>query len=62
MAMWLETGYTVAMGVTLFLGVRYGTFLTTISLYGWLGCAYLFIQWMWFLWLIRRYQQMLEVR
>lgn len=62
MAMWLETGYTVAMGVTLFLGVRYGTFLTTISLYGWLGCAYLFIQWMWFLWLIRRYQQTLEVR
>lgn len=59
MAMWLETGYTVAMGVTLFLGVQYGTFLTTISLYGWLGCAYLFIQWMWFLWLIRRYQQTL---
>lgn len=58
-AMWMEIGYVAALALTLFVGTRYGSFLTTISAYAWVGFAYLLIQLLWFISLIRRYQKAL---
>ena len=58
-AMWMEIGYVAALALTLFIGTRYGSFLTTISAYAWVGFAYLLIQLLWFISLIRRYQKAL---
>jgi O-antigen/teichoic acid export membrane protein len=61
-AMWMEAGYVAAVAVVLFLGTRFGGFLPTISAYAWVGFTYLFIQLLWFVSLVRHYQQTLEVR
>lgn len=61
-AMWMEAGYVAAVAVVLFLGTRFGGFLPTISAYAWVGFSYLFIQLLWFVSLVRHYQQTLEVR
>lgn len=58
-AMWLETAYVAAMAITLWLGTQFADFLTTISVYAWLGFGYLIIQLIWFISLIRRYQRTL---
>lgn len=58
-AMWMETGYVAMMALTLFLGIRTGSFETSVSLFAWLGFSYLFIQLMWFVSLVRRYQRTL---
>ena len=58
-AMWLETAYVAAMAITLWLGTQFADFLTTISVYAWLGFGYLIIQLIWFISLVRRYQRTL---
>lgn len=58
-AMWLETGYVAAMAITLWLGTHFADFLTTISVYAWLGFGYLIIQLIWFISLVRHYQRTL---
>ena len=58
-AMWLETGYVAAMAITLWLGTHFTDFLTTISVYAWLGFGYLIIQLIWFISLVRHYQRTL---
>lgn len=58
-AMWLETGYVAAMAITLWQGTHFADFLTTISVYAWLGFGYLIIQLIWFISLVRRYQRTL---
>lgn len=58
-AMWLETGYVAAMAITLWLGTHFVNFLTTISVYAWLGFGYLIIQLIWFISLVRHYQRTL---
>ena len=57
--MWLETAYVAAMAITLWLGTQFADFLTTISVYAWLGFGYLIIQLIWFISLVRRYQRTL---
>lgn len=58
-AMWMEICYVIATGVALFAGIRTGSFLTAISAYSWTGFVYMSIQLVWFVSLIRRYQQAL---
>ena len=58
-AMWMEAGYVAAVATALLLGTHFGGFLSTISAYAWVGFSYLFIQLLWFISLVRKYQQTL---
>ena len=58
-AMWMETGYVAAVAVALIIGTHYNSFLSTVTAYAWVGCGYLFIQLLWFISLVRRYQKTL---
>jgi O-antigen/teichoic acid export membrane protein len=57
-AMWMETGYTVALVLVLALGVRGCTFLDCVSLFAWTKGIYLAIQLAWFIWLGKRYERL----
>lgn len=59
-AMWMETGYTVMMALTLVLGIRFCTFNGCVSLFAWTRFAYLAIQLIWFLSLVRTYHKTLS--
>ncbi|MBQ2540955.1 MAG: oligosaccharide flippase family protein [Paludibacteraceae bacterium] len=61
-AMWLEIGYVTMMLVTLLAGTRYLPFLSAISAYAWVGFGYLFVQLMWFLSIVYRYEKKNEGR
>ena len=58
-AMWMEAGYVAAVATALLLGTHFGGFLSTIRAYAWVGFSYLFIQLLWFISLVRKYQQTL---
>ena len=58
-AMWMEAGYVAAVATALLLGTHFGGFLSTSSAYAWVGFSYLFIQLLWFISLVRKYQQTL---
>lgn len=56
-AMWLETGYTLALVVILMLGIHFCGFATCVSLFAWTKFAYLAIQLVWLLTLVRTYHK-----
>lgn len=59
-AMWMETGYTLFMAFALGLGIHFCTFLECVSLFAWTRFAYLAIQLVWFLTLVRDYHKTLS--
>lgn len=58
-AMWLETGYVIAMSLALGLGIYLNSFMGSVSLFAWTRFAYLTIQLVWFASLVRNYHKSL---
>lgn len=58
-ALWMETVYVAAMGLSLLAGIAWSTFMGSVSLFSWTRFAYLGIQLVWFLSLVRRYERCL---
>ena len=56
-AMWMETGYLASLTLALLIGTHTCSFLTCVSLFAWIKFAYLAIQLVWFLSLIRGYHK-----
>ena len=58
-AMWMETGYVLAMGAALGVGIYLNSFMESVSLFAWTRFAYLAIQLVWFSSLARSYNKSL---
>ena len=59
-AMWMEAAYVLMMGVALEIGIYCGSFMTSVWLLSWTRFAYLTIQLIWFLSLVRNYHKTLS--
>ena len=59
-ALWLETGYTIIMALSLVFGTWYCSFFTTVSLFAWTRFAFLAVQLIWFLALVHQYHASLR--
>ena len=58
-AMWMETVYTVVMALVLVVGNYLNDFMSAVSLFSWTRFAYLFVQLIWFVSLVRKYDKSL---
>ena len=59
-ALWMEAAYVLMVGVALETGIHYGGFMTSIWLLSWTRFAYLLVQMVWFLSLVRNYHKTLS--
>ena len=59
-ALWMEAAYVLMMGVALETGIHCGGFMTSIWLLSWTRFAYLLVQMVWFLSLVRNYHKTLS--
>ena len=59
-ALWMETGYVIAIGLAIGAGIYMNCFMGAISLFAWTRFAYLAIQLIWFLSLVRTYHKTLS--
>lgn len=58
-AMWMETVYTIVMALVLGVGIYLNDFMSAVSLFSWTRFAYLFVQLIWFVSLVRKYDKSL---
>lgn len=56
-ALWMETGYVIAIGLAIGAGIYMNCFMGAISLFAWTRFAYLTIQLCWFISLARKYNK-----
>lgn len=58
-AMWMETVYTIVMALVLGVGIYLNDFMGAVSLFSWTRFSYLFVQLIWFVSLVRKYDKSL---
>ena len=59
-ALWMEIGYVAALALALVAGIHTGDFLSAIALFAWVRFAYLAIQLVWYIFLVRNYNRTLS--
>jgi len=59
-ALWMEVGYVAAMALALVAGIHTGDFLSAVALFAWVRFAYLAIQLVWYIFLVRNYNRTLS--
>ncbi len=56
----MEVGYVAALALALVAGIHTGDFLSAIALFAWVRFAYLAIQLVWYIFLVRNYNRTLS--
>ncbi|MBP5658540.1 MAG: lipopolysaccharide biosynthesis protein [Paludibacteraceae bacterium] len=59
-ALWMEVGYVVVLALALVVGIYTGDFLSAIAFFAWVRFAYLAIQLVWYIFLVRNYNRTLS--
>jgi O-antigen/teichoic acid export membrane protein len=59
-ALWMEVGYVAALALALVAGIHTGDYLSAIALFAWVRFAYLAIQLVWYIFLVRNYNRTLS--